>query len=236
MSTSEEGLKLATSTVEAATKAGSYISRVFGSIPENFLNWIIGDKLENTLCESRNEFIDIFNQSLEKKGLTERYRPVAPKYAVPIFLNASIEKDKKLQEIWCKLLINCSDPDFDEKRIRYVFIEIIKNLTSLDAQVLKYIYDNTPDKSKIDKINQLSDPYQCRDECRVYTRKIIEGIHALDSDIILSLYNLKRAQCVWNNDIFYKAPEKNIVTFMPNHDGSFTLTPLGSAFVEACLK
>src|SRR5664280_3144797 len=99
-----ETAKLGTTSVEAITKIGSFLSRVFGMPTENAVG-IVGDKIEYTRWERQNRLIDKVNEEQAKRGLTQ-LRAVPPKFAIPIIINASIEEDDDLQDMWCKLLTN----------------------------------------------------------------------------------------------------------------------------------
>src|SRR5665647_4765 len=126
-------------TVGLAEKTGGFLSRVFGTTIENGVG-IIGDKLEYTRWERQNRIIEKVNEYQKEKNFTQ-YRPIAPKFAIPMIVNASLEEDNELQDIWCKLITNSLDPNFDVE-IRFAFIDIIKNLTSLDAKILEFIHDD----------------------------------------------------------------------------------------------
>ncbi len=129
-------------TVESLTKFASFVGIICGMAPENAVG-ILGDQIEYTRWERQNRLVDKVNENQTKKGLT-KFRAVPPKFAIPIIFNASIEEDNDLQDMWCKLLTNCSDPTF-RVEIRYAFIEIIKNLTPFDAKLLAYIYNSEID-------------------------------------------------------------------------------------------
>lgn len=213
MSEIEEGLKFATAVVDATSKTGSYVSRLFGKAPEDLIKLLIGDKLELKLYESQSRLTDKLNDDLAKRGITERYRPVPPKFAIPIILNASIEEDDYLQDMWCKLITNCIDPDFDEKIIRYAFIEIIKNLTSLDAKTLKLIYDITiePNEYYINKYHHAPS---------LSYEKIKEETNLANREIDMSLDNLERVGC-----LAYIVISRN-----------YKITELGHSFILACMN
>lgn len=232
MSESEEWAKATkelatcgTTLAEITAKTGGFLATVFGTPIENAAG-LIGDQLEYTRWERRNRLIDKVNEYQQERGLTQ-FRSIPPKFAIPIIINATLEEDNDLQDMWCKLITNYSDPNFNVE-IRYAFIEILKNITSLDAKILKYIYDTLGEKSKLEQITKLAD-------YPISVDKIEENISsASHSEIKLSLYNLKKVQCVWDYD------SNSIVTggmaFRARSDKDYTLTPLGFTLVEACMK
>jgi hypothetical protein len=231
----QEVAKLGTTSVNATTKIGSFLARVFGMPLENAVG-LIGDKIEYTRWERQNRLIDKVVKEQTKRGLTQ-FRAVPPKFAIPIIFNASIEEDNDLQDIWCNLLINCSDPMFDTE-IRYAFIDIIKNITSLDAKILKYVYDTTLEMNEKHGITRFITlrPFAFP----VTFTQIKENLLVSTMEIEISMNNLKRVQCVWDNAI----PEirSNIAYLMKIKPGvskadySYKITPLGHAFILACMK
>lgn len=265
-----ETVKLCTTSVEAITKIGGFLSKVFDMPIESAIG-IIGDKIEYARWERQNRFIDKVNEEQQKRGLTQ-FRAVPPKFAIPIIVNASIEEDNDLQDLWCKLITNYSDPNFDME-IRYAFIDMIKSLTTLDAKILKYVYDITMAINKKSNLNKpdtkttifgsiatynLGNPMQDINVSRhlpksniipvpVTLNQIQENIKSSASETEISLNNLKRVQCLWDNAIlqsridlensFYEKINKGLTSIrIPRLTDSYVITPLGEAFILACIK
>lgn len=281
-----ETAKFGATSVESVTKMGSFLARVFGMPIENAVG-IIGDKIEFTRWERQNRLIDKVIEEQTKRGL-KQFRAVPPKFAIPIVFNASIEEDDELQDLWCKLLTNYSDPNF-KIELRYAFIDIIKSLTSLDAKILKYVYDYVKDESERcnytpsmikasiiraavnfyyfysvkDKFRE-TDTSQTREPYIFQTLKSIpipitfdriqNAIKSSVTETEISLYNLKRVQCIWDTDLFRLRVDVNDA-LKDSYNGnrqidltdpslrrndiiknSFLVTPLGEAFVLACMK
>lgn len=173
--------------------------------------------------------MDNVNQILDERGVVNT-RPIHPKIAIPIMEYAILEDDESLQNIWCKLIANSLDPSFDIE-IRYAFIEIVRNLTSLDANILKYIYDDMVKEAEKKQLMILDYP--------VSYVKIVENIHASNMEIDISLYNLKRVQCIWDTDLVETV--KGLVSIITHKEerhkveDSFKLTRLGYYFIRACM-
>lgn len=224
--TINKALDLGINATELAKKMQVFLSRTFGVPIENAVG-ILGDKIEYTRCERQKRFVDIINEDQQKRGLTQ-YRTVPPKFAIPIISNACWEEDDYLQDIWCKLLTNYSDPAY-KVEMRTAFTDILKSLTALDARILQYIYDVTPDKSNLTNITDTN-------ENKINTDIIIKNIDAQESEIYLSLFNLKRVQCVWTYDSLNKNKETKEAVYVFNRGINYTLTPLGCSLVEACMR
>lgn len=186
-----ETAKFGTTSIEAATKMGSFLARIFGMPFENAVG-IIGDQIEYTRWERQNRLVDKVIEEQNKRGLT-KFRPIPPKFAIPIISSASMEEDDYLQDIWCKLIANCSDPAFNEE-IRYAFIDIIKNITKSDAKILKYIYETSIEMNKeFQHTRFIAYP--------IDFFEIAENLQVSYIETEISLNNLQRVQCICDNDI-----------------------------------
>lgn len=253
-----ETVKLGTTVVEATEKMGGFLSRVLDE-PITEAIGMFGDKLKFMRWKRKLRIVDEVNRILDERGV-KNTRPVPPKLAIPIMEQASLEENDELQDIWCNLIANSLDPNF-KMEIRYSFIEIIKNLTTLDARILKYVYETTTEINNQNKttrfISYPIDFYQ-----------IVERVQASYIETELSLNNLQRVQCLWDNDIkdlhaeidlhnivrnvplsvedlclrankydkFLKDHNKSIEEVINAKHSKFKLTPLGVAFIKACMK
>lgn len=217
--------KLGITVVEATEKIGGFLSHILNE-PFTEAVGIFGDKLKFMRWKRKLRIVDEVNRILDEKGVKD-IRPIPPKLAIPMLEQASWEEEDELQDIWCNLIANSLNPVFDVE-IRYAYIDILKNLTSLDAKILKYIYDTIEDKSRLDEITNLNNHPISIDQIKENTTL------ASDSEIKLSLYNLKRVQCVWD----YKSNSivAGNIALRGRNDNYYILTPLGSTLIEACMK
>ncbi len=233
MSESEEWAKAATENAKLAKTVVDKMSNVSGFIVKYVdepLSVLVGRWVDNKKFdrwENQLKILDKVNAELRERGC-ENMRMISPKLGIPLFDNALLEDDDNLREIWCKLIANSLDPNFN-KEIRSAFIAILKELTSLDAKILKYIYENLPNKNNLHKIDDYN-------ENKVNTDNIIKNINVQESDVYVSLFNLKRVQCIWNYDSFSKNEATKTATYIFNRGTDYTLTPLGRSLVEACMK
>ena len=78
-------------------------------------------------------------QIIREKGLGEKFTPVPPKLALPIFHYASLEENDELQDLWAHLLASALDPQAEE--IRGAYVDIIRQLEPVDVHILRAIYD-----------------------------------------------------------------------------------------------
>lgn len=229
MSEIEETAKLYTTSIEAAGKMGGFLSKVLNE-PITEAVGMFGDKLKFMRWKRKLRIVDEVNGILDERGV-KNIRPIPPKLAIPILEQASLEEDE-LQDIWCRLIANSLDPKF-HLEIRYAFIEIIKNITSLDAKILKYMYEITMERNKQYKTDHFR-------AYKISFNPIKENVHASDIETELSLYNLKRVQCVWDNDLIELHYNTARTAFeelneAPPHS-TYRITPLGVAFILACMN
>jgi hypothetical protein len=222
----QELAKFGTTCVEKVGDLGDYVSKKLDE-PIDVAAEILTSRLKFVLFKNNEKIKYKVNKILNEKKVSN-VRSLPPKLGIQMLEYACLEEEEYLQDIWCNLIANSLDPNFDME-IKYAFIDILKNLTSLDAKILKYIYDASVDKSKLYQITESN-------ENQININKIIESIEAQDIEIKLSLYNLKRVQCVWNYPSLIRNKETKHATFIPNADESYTLTPLGVALIKACSK
>lgn len=222
----QEIAKFGTTCVDKVGDLGGYVSKKLDE-PLEVAAELLTSRLKFVLFKNNEKIKYKVNKILNERKVSN-IRSLPPKLGIQMLEYACLEEEEYLQDIWCNLIANSLDPNFDME-IKYAFIDILKNLTSLDAKILKYIYDTSVDKSKLYQITESN-------ENQIKINKIIESIEAQDAEIKLSLYNLKRVQCVWNYPSVTKNKATNTAIFIPNADESYTLTPLGAALIEACSK
>lgn len=237
-----EVAKLGKTVIDPPVEFGRFLSNVFGTSIEDGYG-IIGDKIGFIRWEKQCRMVEIINKYNEEKGFPLA-RPIPPKFAIPMILNAGFEEDNDLQDMWCRLISNSMDPNFDSE-IRYAYIDIIKSLTSLDAKILKYIFEKAMERSYVNGMifdkqrgyigNKKSFSRHLLVNYSPDIRTIRQDMGISDEQFDVAIYNLIRVQCVRNVTV-----EKSI-QYPGEPNGSYLieniiLTPLGIAFIEACLQ
>lgn len=221
----QEVAKLGQKALDSGDKVGNFISNLIKE-PLKEASGMITDKLKIIRYKRQVRMVDEVNKMLEAREITET-KPVPLKLAIPLVENASIEEDNNLQDLWNKLIVNAMDSGF-ENEIRYSYIEIIKSLTSLDANFLRTMYNSLlAQNCNLDKISDYS----------LKKEQLCDIMKINMDDCIISIYNLFRVQCLapavlkmggissgGESPSIYKGVDQ------------VTMTPLGRRFVEACIK
>ena len=217
--------------MKTVEKGGEFLARVFGTSTENAVG-LLGDKLEYWRWERQIRMIDKVNEYQKERGLRIT-RPIPPKFAIPMITNASLEEDNDLQEMWCKLIINALDYNF-KSEIRFAYIDIIKSLTSLDAKILKFVYDAVYNKLKSEGKNTINIEMA---KISLNLEDLNDRISGSEEELLINFNNLMRVQCLRNPSLENAVYVENEITiFKKGGKMRVALTPLGIAFIEVCIK
>jgi len=203
---------------------GKYADGIFTEI-----SGITVDKLKDYRLRCnvprKAKLINTIIEEFDKRGV-DQTRTICIKLVVPMLEQAFLEEDEELQKIWDRLITNTLDPTFDVE-IRSAYTDILKSLTSLDAKILKYVFDsveNSIHNEEVDLNNYPVSLEQIKDELSTIPL----------SDTMVSIYNLKRVYCI--QEYFHKSKVVNDFSYSLGNDQYYVLTYLGSALVEVCMK
>jgi hypothetical protein len=222
----QESAKLGEKGLDIADKVGSFFAKVFRE-PINEISGMITDKLRFVRWKRTVQMVDEVNKILEEKKITDT-RAVPPKIALPIFEEASLEDDPDLQYLWNHLLANAMNPKFNDE-VRYGFIEMIKEITGIEAKLLNTFYEKL---SKEGMLRPLSEVFNF---CLI-KEQIIKHLGISPDTYAISVNNLMRMQLL--SPAFFESAitsDHGPLTIYKGID-AVTLTPLGVKFVEACMK
>lgn len=221
----QETAKLGEKGLEIADKAGSFFAKVFKE-PINEISGMITDKLRFIRWKRMVQMADEVNKILDGKNIKDT-RAVPPKIALPIMEEATLEEDPNIQYLWNHLLANAMNPNFNDE-LRYGFIDMIKNITGVEAKILNEFYFILQKENKLNPISSIYD-YSIKKEQFLSIFKITPDIYAI------SVNNLMRLQLV--SPAILKggvSMGSEPLTIYKGID-AITMTPLGVKFVEACL-
>lgn len=120
------------------TGIGSFLAKVLGE-PLEAVAGIVSDKLKFMRAERGLRLYERWTELTHKHGASDHLHPVPPKLALPIIENGTLEENDKLQDLWANLLATASSPRTKDMA-RGGYIDIIKPLEPVDAEVLKVAY------------------------------------------------------------------------------------------------
>ncbi|MFA4901263.1 MAG: Abi-alpha family protein [Desulfobaccales bacterium] len=231
MSEAEEYAKAVQSVADLGTKAldvseklGGFFAKVFKE-PVQEVSGMITDKLRFVRWRRLIQMDDEVNQILLDRGIRET-RGVPPKLALPIFEESSLEDDPSLQYLWNHLLVNAMDPKFNGE-LRYGFIDMIKNITGVEALILNKFYEILRRNDKLIDITKITN--------FTLTKEQIMEMVGIDGETYqVSIYNLMRTQCIGPAFLIKAFLDEAVATY--EEADAFVLTPLGVRFVEACMR
>lgn len=226
-----ESSKFGTTSVEATQKMLGFLAKVFDEPIETTVG-IIGDKLKFIRWQRQLRMADEVSGILRQRGV-DSTRPIPPKFAISMLEQASLEEQDELQDIWCNLIANSLDPNFNSE-IRYAFIEIIKGLTPLDSKILYFVYNRISNKSLFceDEIQK----HEMMQSKTIPISRIQENIDASEEYIRISVSNLIRVECLNSSSTVYSAKTFGSTIVGVSSVMDVVITPLGIVFVEACIK
>ena len=160
---------------------------------------------------------------LQSRGLAGKPLPIPPQFALPILEGASLEAEDEIQDLWAGLIANAADPQC-RLQIRKVFIEILRGLEPLDAQILK----------------DLSDP-KIENTFSILTKSMLNAavlatrVDALEDEVKISLATLARYGSIldaWENTL--ENLDHGYAGFrVSNPKSNFRLSHLGHALIKA---
>lgn len=165
---------------------------------------------------------------LRARGVTQT-RAVPPKLALPILEESSLEEDESLQSLWNSLLANAMDPKFNGE-LRYGFVDIIKNITGIEAVILNRFYGVLRRQGKHTDLTRITE-YTLKKE------QIMQIVDVNEPTYQVGIHNLMRMQCVAPAVLKSKGIGLGSEPFTI-YKGTevVVLTPLGIKFVEACMS
>lgn len=203
--------------IDAVREAGGFIARyVAGPLEEGV--GILSDRLKYVRWERQMRLMQRADEFLREVGLEAPSRAVPLKIAIPLLQAATIEDDDSLQDLFAALLVNAANATSGVE-VHRSFIEILSQITPLEARILNVIYLLPFDEARHAGITTDALP----DSARILDDK--EDVAKQPSDeIALALGNLVRVGCV-------KVPGTwgGGETF-----SSVNPTLLGREFVRAC--
>lgn len=215
----EEMARTTSRAIDAGEKFGGFIARyIGGSLEQGF--GIFEDKLRYMRWERQARLIARAEQLMSDLGMKGPTRAISIKLAVPLLEAASLEENDDLQDLWARLLVNGADVE-SEVDLQRVYIDILEQITSLEASILEKVYSLPFDKDGNSSVAAAELPGSA------FAVGHVERVHLAKEprdDVKLAIANLCRLGCLtiqktWGGGEVFT---------------SVNQTLLGKRFVEAC--
>jgi hypothetical protein len=213
----QEVAKATGKAIDAAREAGGFISRFVAGPLEQGIG-IFEDRLRYMRWERQLRLMRRAEDMLRQLGLSAPSRPVPLKLAIPLLQSASLEEDDDLQDRWAALLVNAGNTSFGTE-IRRAHLDILEQITALEAHVLDVIYSLPFETAQIAGVITAALPASAQ-IAEAAADKFVDP----SEEVMLAISNLARLGCL-RLDMRWGGGE---------HLGKVHSTVLGRSFVNAC--
>ncbi len=146
----------------------------------------------------------------------EQCREFASKAGFVYIPAAAVETDPTLQDMLAELLAKALDPKEDLEKVKIAFIDVIKSMDPLDANIMKLCHENP-----------------CPENMRYQIDPFIQLLNIGEYRFRVALDNLKRLSLIQTAQInsFIMAGNAPILA---DDNKTFALTVFGKAFLDCC--
>jgi hypothetical protein len=158
--------------LDSADKLGGFLSRVFGTVPEDVVGVLGGDWLHHVRLRNAASLLERTHEILRDRGIDAKTQSMSPSVGLPLLQAAQDETRDELKELWARLLANGMDPT-RTKQVRLSIITAVKQFDPLDAVVLTRIAESP---SNLDRM--------------------IAAVGAPVDEILVSFLNLFKIGCI----------------------------------------
>lgn len=134
----QEVAKAASNAVDAGREMGGFVSRFISGSLEQAVG-IVEDRLRYVRWENQHKLIMRAEAYMSEHGLSAPNKAIPLKNIVPLLEYATLEENDTLQDMWARLLVNGTN-ESTGVNIERSFIEILAQLSPLEAQILQVVY------------------------------------------------------------------------------------------------
>ena len=133
--------------LEIVKNSVALLSRfIGGSLEQGF--GIIEDQLKYVRWERQERLVDRAKHFMAERGSRMQFRPVPLKVAIPIFVEASLEENDDLQDLWARLLVNAADAESGVE-VKRRLVSILQDFSHMEVCLLQAIHDAPPMKGDV---------------------------------------------------------------------------------------
>ncbi len=207
--------------IDAAREAGGFIAKyIDGPLEQASAIWT--EKLRYVRWERQIDFMQRANAKLAALGMSQPTRPIPLKIAIPLLQEGAMEEDDYLQDRWTNLLVNAANSNSGIE-VRATYIGMLRDMTSLDVQILAAIYSLPFDASRQRTVWTGDLPTRAR-LVEIAEEPKNDNDVVLSKEVQVSLENLRRLGCIEALRNLYGG----------YFSGRVLPTTLGRGFFEAC--
>jgi len=204
----QELAKFGSKALDSSDKLGSFLSRVFGTVPADVIGVVGGDWLHHVRIRNAARLTYRTEEILRERGILEETKPMSPSVALPLLHAAQDETRDELAEMWARMLANGMDPN-RSRLVRQSIIDTVASLEPTDAITLQESFDKAPEPGKQAIFEDL------RAELRVSS-----------DELKLSIDNLSKLGCIDGTSFRQEGGIETII--------GVSLSSLGREVVRAC--
>jgi Abortive infection alpha len=161
---------------DRAREVCAFVARVLGTVAEDLDGFLDGDLLRRMRTTNCARLARRTGQILASRGVGDTVA-VSASIVLPLFAAAQDEGREELQELWARVLANAMTPAKADL-MRFEFIDALKRLHPLDAQILLKMSESSSQLGPISK-----DYFAGRLKITAQTADV-------------ALHNLERVRCV----------------------------------------
>lgn len=178
---------------------------------------ILSDNVRFWRFKNKIDIIKKTQKVIEDSGLQKEQVPL--KILIPLIESSSLEEDETMQQRWANLLANAATGFIG---IKANYVEILKELSPLEASILDKIYQDAYTESDDEKRKTCQ--FDKETVCKIFSLSSEEG------DLIIhNLYRLGLCQSPGSTGIMYGNERVALQT-----TNMFELTSLGFHFIRSC--
>lgn len=216
---SKDGMKFSAGK-EPAQALARGLGDIFGLVTESF--GIFTDKIRARRKTNQLKLTKKIQEEAKSLNLTvEQLANIGLKELAVIEQHAILEEDETLQSMWAKLIVDSVSNNEDKDNL--TFMNILKEITPLQAKILKFYYKVIINKREIPSLDKVL-------KAVVVKNEILRHLD-IDEDIFtFNASSLMRLGLITQSD----TPNQVLISVgtVPTGYNKTTLTPLGFEFIK----
>jgi hypothetical protein len=206
---------------ELKTKAVGFLGELVGQ-PLREVGNIVFDNIRYLRVKNQVNLLIKAREYFTSNGIQPKKIPM--QILVPLLEQGSLEEDETLSEKWTALLINASKDE--EYTVRPSYLDILKQLTPLEAKILDFLYD-----AYIDFDFPL----------RHVKKRTYREFNITEKDLLICVDNFLRLK-LWNSELPDKlyeiiskmGEEQEKLGLILYEKTTYSFTVLGKDFIKSC--